>query len=35
MHERATMVGGKLRTGAAEGGGFLVEAELPIARPAP
>ena len=27
------MVGGKLRTGEAAGGGFLVEAELPIARP--
>jgi signal transduction histidine kinase len=35
MQERAAMAGGKLSTGAAEGGGFLVEAELPIARPAP
>jgi signal transduction histidine kinase len=35
MQERAAMVGGRLRTGAAEGGGFLVEAELPIARSAP
>jgi signal transduction histidine kinase len=30
MRERATMVGGSVRTGPAEGGGFLVEAELPI-----
>jgi signal transduction histidine kinase len=30
MRERATMVGGTLRTGPAEAGGFLVEAELPI-----
>ena len=30
MRERATLVGGTLRTGPAEGGGFLVEAELPI-----
>ncbi|MGH2636817.1 MAG: sensor histidine kinase [Actinomycetota bacterium] len=30
MRERATAVGGTLRTGPAEGGGFLVEAELPI-----
>jgi signal transduction histidine kinase len=30
MRQRATMVGGTLRTGPAEGGGFLVEAELPI-----
>jgi signal transduction histidine kinase len=29
MRERAAMVGGTLRTGPAEGGGFLVEAELP------
>jgi signal transduction histidine kinase len=35
MQERAAMVGGTLRTAAAEGGGFLVEAELPIERPAP
>ena len=32
MRERATMVGGTLRTGPAERGGFLVEAELPIER---
>ncbi len=29
MGERAAAVGGKLRTGAAPGGGFLVEAHLP------
>jgi signal transduction histidine kinase len=29
MHERATAVGGRLRTGPATGGGFLVEATLP------
>jgi signal transduction histidine kinase len=29
MRERASTVGGTLRTGAAPGGGFLVEAELP------
>jgi signal transduction histidine kinase len=29
MRERATAVGGQLRTGAAAGGGFLVEATLP------
>ncbi len=29
MHERVTMVGGELRAGAAEGGGFAVEARLP------
>ncbi len=29
MHERAAAVGGDLRTGAATGGGFLVEATLP------
>jgi signal transduction histidine kinase len=29
MHERAMAVGGELRTGAAVGGGFLVEARLP------
>jgi signal transduction histidine kinase len=29
MHERAAAVGGKLRTGLAPGGGFLVEATLP------
>jgi signal transduction histidine kinase len=32
MRERATMVGGTLRVGPGEGGGFLVEAELPIER---
>ncbi|WP_369233058.1 sensor histidine kinase [Streptomyces sp. R21] len=30
MRERATTVGGSLRTGAAAGGGFLVEARLPV-----
>jgi signal transduction histidine kinase len=30
MRERAIMVGGRLSTGAAEGGGFAVEAELPV-----
>ncbi|HEY6890521.1 MAG TPA: sensor histidine kinase [Solirubrobacter sp.] len=29
MRERVTMVGGELRTGAADGGGFSVEARLP------
>ena len=29
MRERATAVGGELRTGAAAGGGFLVTASLP------
>ena len=29
MRERAAMVGGTLRTGVADGGGFVVEAELP------
>ena len=33
MQERAAMVGGTLRTGKAPDGGFLVEAELPLARP--
>jgi len=32
MRERATIVGGTLRTGPSDGGGFLVEAELPIKR---
>jgi signal transduction histidine kinase len=32
MRERVAIVGGSLRTGPAEGGGFAVEAELPIAR---
>jgi signal transduction histidine kinase len=35
MRERAAMVGGTLHAGAAETGGFAVEAELPIAREAP
>jgi signal transduction histidine kinase len=30
MRERAAMVGGTLRTGAADGGGFVVEADLPL-----
>ncbi|MGX1907921.1 sensor histidine kinase [Streptomyces phaeochromogenes] len=30
MHERAAAVGGTLRTGPAPGGGFLVEARLPV-----
>jgi len=34
MRERATAVGGRLRTGAASGGGFVVEARLPIAAEA-
>ncbi|MDQ2815038.1 MAG: sensor histidine kinase, partial [Actinomycetota bacterium] len=29
MRERATAAGGELRTGAAPGGGFLIEATLP------
>jgi signal transduction histidine kinase len=33
MRERAATVGGSLRTGAASGGGFLVEAVLPAAKP--
>jgi signal transduction histidine kinase len=32
MQERAAMVGGELRTGRAAGGGFLVEASLPLER---
>jgi nitrate/nitrite-specific signal transduction histidine kinase len=32
MRERATMVGGTLRTEPAEQGGFVVEAELPTER---
>ncbi|HEX8862736.1 MAG TPA: sensor histidine kinase, partial [Actinomycetes bacterium] len=35
MRERAAMVGGSLRAGGADGGGFLVEAELPARRPEP
>lgn len=34
MRERAIMVGGTLTAGPADGGGFLVEAELPVAAPA-
>jgi signal transduction histidine kinase len=34
MRERAAAVGGKLRTGAASGGGFVVEARLPLAAEA-
>jgi signal transduction histidine kinase len=34
MRERAAAVGGKLRTGAATGGGFVVEAMLPTAAEA-
>jgi signal transduction histidine kinase len=34
MRERAVAVGGKLRTGAASGGGFVVEAMLPAAAEA-
>jgi signal transduction histidine kinase len=34
MRERAAAVGGKLRTGAASGGGFVVEAMLPTAAEA-
>jgi hypothetical protein len=30
MRERAAIVGGTLRTGAAAGGGFVVEADLPL-----
>jgi signal transduction histidine kinase len=35
MHERVAMVGGRLRIGPADGGGFAVEAELPIGEAAP
>jgi signal transduction histidine kinase len=34
MRERAAAVGGRLRTGAATGGGFVVEARLPLAAEA-
>jgi signal transduction histidine kinase len=34
MRERAAAVGGELRTGAASGGGFVVEAMLPVAAEA-
>jgi signal transduction histidine kinase len=33
MHERVTMVGGSLRVGPADGGGFAVEARLPVGEP--
>jgi signal transduction histidine kinase len=33
MHERVAMVGGSLRVGPADGGGFVVEARLPIGEP--
>jgi signal transduction histidine kinase len=35
MQERAAMLGGTLRTGRAPGGGFVVEAGLPIERQSP
>jgi signal transduction histidine kinase len=35
MHERASAVGGKVRTGPALGGGYLVEATLPAKIEAP
>jgi signal transduction histidine kinase len=34
MRERAAMVGGSLRAGPAPGGGFAVEADLPVGSPA-
>jgi signal transduction histidine kinase len=34
MRERAAAVGGELRAGAASGGGFVVEAMLPVAAEA-
>jgi signal transduction histidine kinase len=34
MRERAAMVGGTLRAGTAPGGGFVVEADLPIGEAA-
>jgi signal transduction histidine kinase len=34
MRERAAMVGGSVRSGPAPGGGFAVEADLPVAGPA-
>jgi signal transduction histidine kinase len=33
MHERVSMVGGTLRLGPAHGGGFAVDAVLPIGEP--
>jgi signal transduction histidine kinase len=35
MHERVAMVGGSLRVGPMDGGGFAVEARLPMGAPAP
>jgi signal transduction histidine kinase len=35
MHERVTMVGGSLRVGPADGGGFGVEARLPLGESVP
>jgi signal transduction histidine kinase len=35
MHERVAMVGGSLRVGPVDGGGFGVEARLPFEEPAP
>jgi signal transduction histidine kinase len=35
MHERVAMVGGRLRVGPADGGGFAVEADLPIGEAGP
>ena len=34
MRERAAMAGGRLTAGPAEGGGFLVEATLPVSESA-
>jgi signal transduction histidine kinase len=35
MHERVAMVGGTLQVGPGDGGGFAVEASLPIGERAP
>jgi signal transduction histidine kinase len=35
MHERVAMVGGSLRVGPVDGGGFGIEARLPFGEPAP
>jgi signal transduction histidine kinase len=32
MRERVAMLGGTLHTGEATGGGFIVEADLPVGR---